>query len=131
MNRAEGLRMIRSAVADALGLRPEEVKPESRLVTDLGADSLDFVELIFVMEKKFGVALRQSELDFLSRAGLDAVATGKDTPLSVDTVAKLRRWLPAIDTLADAAGLTASQIYSLITPETLWLVVEEKLAHGA
>ncbi len=40
----------------------DEIKPENSLITDLGADSLDFVELVYSIEQKFGVALETKEI---------------------------------------------------------------------
>lgn len=129
MNREEGMALVLAAVADALGVEPAKVLPTSRLVSDLGADSLDFVELMFVLEKKFGVVLRRSELDFLARAGLGNAAGGSSgAPFTQDELRQLRRWLPAIDSLPRDERITPAKLSSLITPETLWIVIEEKLA---
>ena len=50
MVRDEGLATVRALVADCLALDPGSVAPESRLVSDLGADSLDFLDLLFRLE---------------------------------------------------------------------------------
>ena len=44
---------IKAIIADQLGVSEEEVKPEARFIEDLGADSLDIVELIMAMEEEF------------------------------------------------------------------------------
>ena len=44
---------VRAIIADQLGVSEEEIKPESRFVEDLGADSLDIVELVMAMEEEF------------------------------------------------------------------------------
>ncbi len=56
---------IKVIVADQLGLTEEEVKPESRFVEDLGADSLDQVELIMAMEEEFQTEIPDGDLDGL------------------------------------------------------------------
>ena len=58
---------LRALVVDCLAVEPEKVKGESRLTDDLGVDSLDFIDLLFMIEKEFGIKVRESELDFLSR----------------------------------------------------------------
>ena len=127
MDRTEALTIIRSAVADCLALDLDDVRLESRLVADLGADSLDFVDLIFTIERKFGVKIRESELDFLGQ--LDAASSqatdGEFLPLEV--VEKLRPWLPALDRVEDPEKVKPSQVFGMISVETLWLLVERKL----
>jgi len=44
---------VRSIIADQLGVSDEEIKPDSKFIEDLGADSLDIVELIMAMEEEF------------------------------------------------------------------------------
>jgi acyl carrier protein len=44
---------VRAIIADQLGVAEDEIKPESRFIEDLGADSLDIVELVMAMEEEF------------------------------------------------------------------------------
>ena len=55
------LEEIREILVDQLAIKPEMVKPESKLYDDLGADSLDAVELVSALEDKFGVAITDEE----------------------------------------------------------------------
>ena len=48
---------VRAIVVDKLGVEPDDVKPTSTFVDDLGADSLDIVELIMKFEDEFGVEI--------------------------------------------------------------------------
>ncbi len=52
---------VREVLADQLGLEENEIKPESKLKDDLGADSLDMVELIMAMEEEFDVEIPDEE----------------------------------------------------------------------
>ena len=54
---------IRAMLCDQLDLSEDQVTPESSIVDDLGADSLDLVELIMAMEENFGVEIADSELE--------------------------------------------------------------------
>src|ERR1700704_1754749 len=53
---------VQSALVDALGVDDDEVKPEATLVGDLGAESIDFLDIVFRLEKAFGIKIEQSEL---------------------------------------------------------------------
>lgn len=48
---------VKSIVVDKLGVEPEKVTEEAAFITDLGADSLDTVELIMEFEKEFGITI--------------------------------------------------------------------------
>lgn len=52
---------IKAIIADHLGVRIEEVTPEASLTFDLGADSLDTVELVMAMEEKFGISVSDED----------------------------------------------------------------------
>lgn len=52
-------------IVDKLGVSPEEVTPEALIIDDLGADSLDIVELIMDMEEEFGVEIPDDEAENL------------------------------------------------------------------
>ena len=53
----ENFDKLKEILVDVLGIKAEDVKAESRFVEDLGADSLDLVELIMSFEDKFGVEI--------------------------------------------------------------------------
>jgi len=71
---------IRTALVDVLGVDDDEVKPEATLVGDLGAESIDFLDIVFRLEKSFDIKIPRGELfpeDVLTNA--DYVADGKVT----------------------------------------------------
>jgi len=63
---------VRSIVAEQLGVSDEEVKTDSRFVEDLGADSLDLVELIMAMEEEFEAEIPDEEAERIQTVG-DAI----------------------------------------------------------
>ncbi len=54
---------IREVVVEQLNVNPDEVKLESKFVEDLGADSLDVVELVMALEEKFGVEIPDDQAE--------------------------------------------------------------------
>lgn len=54
---------VRSIIADQLGVSEEEVKADSKFIEDLGADSLDIVELIMAMEEEFETEIPDEEAE--------------------------------------------------------------------
>jgi acyl carrier protein len=63
---------VKEIVVDQLGVSPEQVSPESKFVEDLGADSLDTVELVMALEEEFGAEIPDEEAEKLQTVG-DAI----------------------------------------------------------
>lgn len=57
---------VKEIIADQLGVSVDQIKPESKFVDDLGADSLDVVELIMAFEEEFGVEIPDEDAEKIS-----------------------------------------------------------------
>ena len=64
---------VASIIEDKLGVDSVEVKPEASFTNDLGADSLDTVELIMEFEKEFGISIPDDKAEKIATVG-DAIA---------------------------------------------------------
>lgn len=64
---------VKSIIVDKLGVEESEVTPEASFTNDLGADSLDTVELIMEFEKEFGLSIPDDQAEKISTVG-DAIA---------------------------------------------------------
>ena len=54
---------VKKIIAEQLGVEEEEVTPEASFIEDLGADSLDTVELIMAFEEEFGIEIPEEEAE--------------------------------------------------------------------
>ena len=63
---------ITEIIVEQLGVKPEEVVPEASFVYDLGADSLDTVELVMAFEEEFGAEIPDEDAEKLQTVG-DAI----------------------------------------------------------
>ena len=82
---------VKHIIVEQLGVDAEEVKPEASFVDDLGADSLDVVELVMALEEEFGLEISDEDAEKLStvqQAIELAQTSGRE-----QTVAKLREKL--------------------------------------
>ena len=64
---------VKSIIVEKVGVDAAEVKPEASFTNDLGADSLDTVELIMEFERVFGVSIPDDQSEKISTVG-DAIA---------------------------------------------------------
>ncbi|HZI05366.1 MAG TPA: acyl carrier protein [Archangium sp.] len=63
---------VKNIIADQLGVGEDEITPESSFIEDLGADSLDIVELVMAMEEEFEVEIPDEEAENIKTVG-DAI----------------------------------------------------------
>ena len=62
MTREEICEKVTETLVDALGVDEEEVKDDATLMGDLGAESIDFLDIVFRLEKAFGIKIPREEL---------------------------------------------------------------------
>ncbi|MFH1664956.1 MAG: acyl carrier protein [Candidatus Omnitrophota bacterium] len=60
---------VKSIVAEQLGVKMEEVKEDAKFIDDLGADSLDTVELVMALEEEFGAEIPDEDAEKLTTVG--------------------------------------------------------------
>ena len=91
----EIFKKVQTALVDALGVDEEEVTPTATLVGDLGAESIDFLDIVFRLEKSFDIKIPRGELfpeDILTNA--EYVEDGK---INAAGLAKLKERMPFAD----------------------------------
>jgi acyl carrier protein len=119
--REERLRIIRQFVAERLFRNVEEVQPHSRLIGDLGADSLDFVDIQFQVEKRFGFEFSKDDL-------LDTTQRWAENGfLRKEVVERFGEVIPALREQPDPERIPVVVLFQSITVETLLRLVEAKL----
>ena len=60
---------VKNIIVEQLGVEPEQVKPEAQIVNDLGADSLDTVELIMALEEEFNIDIPDEQAEKIKTVG--------------------------------------------------------------
>ena len=62
----EIVRRVKDLIAESLGVNPQEVIPDASFIDDLGADSLDIVELVMAIEKEFSIEIPDEDAEKIS-----------------------------------------------------------------
>ena len=122
----EILAAVSEVLVDSLAVDEEEVTMEATLVDDLGAESIDLLEIVFNLEKAFDVKIDRSELipeDLFSNP--EYVVDGKLTPAGL---AILEERLPNANLDAFKQNPMVQNIAKILTVADLCGVVEQKLA---
>jgi acyl carrier protein len=129
MTHDEIFHKVRDVLVDALAVDEEEVTREATLTGDLGAESIDFLDIGFKLEQAFGFKIAQGEL-FPENVQQDPqfVQDGKITPRGIEA---LKQRLPHADFSALESDPQVSKVGEIFTVEALVRFVERKLAAKA
>jgi acyl carrier protein len=127
MNRDDIFSKIQGVLDDALGVDEDEVTPEASLTADLGAESIDFLDIVFRIEKTFGLKISQGELFPENLAdNADWVADGKLTDMGLEM---LKGRMAHVDfAVFEGGDRSVSKLGDAITVDSLVNFVEIKLA---
>ncbi len=123
---AEVFSKVQSALVDALGVDEEEVTPTARLVGDLGAESIDFLDIVFRLEKAFNIKIPRGELfpeDILTST--EYVQNGR---MTTEGLAQLKARMPFADLTAFSANPVVQDFGNLLTVNDMCRYVESKVA---
>ncbi len=123
-SRDEIFEKVRTALVDALGVDEEDVVPEATMVGDLGAESIDFLDIVFRLEKAFGIKVDRGELfpeDVLSSS--EFVTNGM---INEAGITKLKARMPFADFSKFEADPKVQKFANMLTVEDMVRYVESK-----
>ncbi len=127
MSRDEIFQQVQEVLVDALAVDDDEVTYEATLMGDLGAESIDFLDIVFRLEKAFGTKIPREELfpaESLMNSS-DFVSNGK---LTEKGLAELRSIVPHIDLSAFEQDPDINKLSDLFTVEAIVGYLENKLS---
>ena len=122
---------VKESVVEALGVDDDEVTPDALLFDDLGAESLDLLDIVFRLEKEFSIKIPRGgiQADALSAEGEnlkeeDLVVDGVLTPLGIE---KLKVAMPEVDPSRITEGFRVDDIATLFTVQTFVNITKKLL----
>lgn len=116
---------VQATLVDALGVDAEDVARESTLRGDLGAESIDLLDIVFRLERNFGIKIPRGELFPENITDPDLTQDGKLTPKGL---AELKQRMPYADLEEFSANPEVERILDLYTVDMLVQYVAGKLA---
>ncbi|MBF6451847.1 acyl carrier protein [Nocardia cyriacigeorgica] len=129
---AQTLQAVREAVAEAVGIEVDEAEPDATVLGELGAESIDLLDILFRIERKVGVKIQAAEIAELLQGELSDEefedADGRITPAGR---AQLARALPQLDPSTLPSTLTADQVMTLFTVRNLAEMATARAAMAA
>ncbi|HEU0029992.1 MAG TPA: acyl carrier protein [Kofleriaceae bacterium] len=107
----------RAIVADALGRADDEVQLTSNLMDDLGAESLDFLDIVFRLEREFSIQITRGEMERAARGDMSVDEFAPGGVISERGLARLKELMPeAADRIKP--GLRPTTILTLFSVQT-------------
>lgn len=125
MTKDEVFTKVKEVLTTALAVDDDEVTPEAKLSEDLGAESIDYLDITFQLEKAFGIKIPKGELIPENMfTNPDFVQNGKMTPKGV---AELKARMPFADISAFEADPDINKFRDIFTVDTLVRYVMTKV----
>lgn len=121
---------VRKEIAIALACDVTRVLPAANLMDDLGAESLDFLDIVFRLEQAFGIQITRGEMEQAARGDMSEEAFAPAGVVSEAGLARLRELMPEAASRIEP-GLRPAQILGLFSVQTFINLVTAKQASEA
>jgi acyl carrier protein len=123
---------VQTAVVGALVVGEDEASPDATLMDDLGAESIDLLDILFRIEKSTGVKIQASDLGDYMQGGIsdDEFSDGNEM-ITEKGLEHLKTVMPQIDTAALAGSLNANDVIKLFTVSNLGDMVARRAGGAA
>ncbi len=127
--RAEIFEKVKDALVDALSVEPGEITEQATLFNDLGAESIDFLDIMFRLEKAFNIKISQDE--FTQNEIVSNPAYQENRKLNAAGLAALKQRIKDGDWATFEKDPSVDKIQNIFTVGTILSFIEQKLAVAA
>lgn len=121
------LQKVTDIIVDVLVIDESKVQPHSRLIADLGAESIDFLDLVFQLEKEFSIKIPRGQLEKNARGDLTEDEFEQNGVLTEKGLVALKNYLSEVPAEYFKATMKTNEIPTLFTVETFCKLVESAL----
>jgi acyl carrier protein len=123
---------VAKTIADALGSEVDEIRPDASLINDLGAESIDFLDIVFRLERAFKVKIPRGKIIEDARGELPEAAFEQKGVVTDAGLATLRSFLSEVPADRIKSPLKVADVPRLFTPQTFAkLVIRAQREQGA
>jgi acyl carrier protein len=128
MTEQEVLTRLQPLMINALGVRPEDIAMDRNLVDDLGAESIDLLDLSFLIEEEFGITIEANEFEKEARSRLPGGEYERDGYLTDEALRELQAALPEVPPDRFVQGLRKVEVPSLLNVAVFVHLIQRKIA---
>ena len=127
MAETQTISAVQEAVVGALGVSEDEAAPDATLMDDLGAESIDLLDILFRIERSTGVKIQASDLSEYMQGGIpDDEFSDENEIISEKGLEQLKKVMPQINEDELRGTLHAENVIKLFTVQNLADMVEER-----
>lgn len=121
---------VSATLVEALNVDEEDIKPTSTLQGDLGAESIDFLDIVFRLEREFGIKIPRGELfpESIFQGDPELVQDGRVTPKGLE---ELRSKMPFADLTKFEENPEVGNLSNLFTVDLITRYIQGKLVNGS
>jgi acyl carrier protein len=120
---------VSATLVEALNVDEEDIRPTSTLQGDLGAESIDFLDIVFRLEREFGIKIPRGELfpESIFQGDPELVQDGRVTPKGLE---ELRSKMPFADLTKFEENPEVGNLSNLFTVDLITRYIQGKLENG-
>lgn len=119
---------VRKVIAESLCVDLSEVNSSALLIKDLGAESIDFLDIMFRLEKEFGIKIPQREIERQARGNMTPEEFEVEGIIQPKGLERLKELIPEIESSAWREGMSLRELPALFTVAVFIGIVERKIA---
>jgi len=121
---------VREIIADVLAFDEEEIQRDGSLVEDYSAESIDFLDLIYQLEREFKIKIPRGMIEQEARRGVANEDFEEHGRLTDKGLEHLKEYLSEVPEDRFTSGMQVSLIPTLFTPETFCKIVVREMEQG-
>lgn len=128
MTEDEAFAKLLPLIRQVTGAREDEITMESNLMEDLGAESLDLLDLSFLIEEEFGITIEADEFEQQAKERMPGSVYDRDGILTDEALEELKMALPEVPPEKFAPGLKKIEIPMVLNVAVFVHLIQRKLA---
>lgn len=116
------------SVSESLSYDINKINLKTKVIADLGADSLDFMDILFQLDRKFDISLQKEDFDLIAQTGLKKDEAIQDGVITVQAQELLREFLPELPLSSETHSIPVKDLGQYISIETIAKIVGRVMA---